>query len=437
MLAGDHGIRRLPYNLRVTGFYILLILVLSILAFTKSRIWTLCGFYCVYGILKVIALGDVIKWRDLALFQGLYLVLLASMITRWCQDESFRSQIRRWPKTYLAAVSVMIASALYSIYGNIFTAGDVNGIAPKLTIAALFLLAAAQLQRAQDLKIFLTATVFVSLALSVWVIWSAATLNFEAMRGGIEVNQNFVSVFVLAGAIPLVYMLFNSRGWILLGTLGILLIVALGSFILASRGILAAFMMALIFMAPALLRGKSKKAVLALAFALVAVFAVAIMLPGGASILGRFQEGDLGTFNGRTLVWNRAIDYFGDGSIGRQLFGYGLSSSQVILPSHMTDDLWNFHNQYLSWLVEEGFGGLILFCVFLFSVGRSVLKSRNRLGSVMLGWLVFLIVSGLSATIADLHAFWILLGVISGACSLDTARLQTQRKVLTVPCPAA
>lgn len=420
----------------MTAIYILAILGLCCFAPTRHRIWVLCGFYIVYGVLKVIALGEIIQWRDLALFQGLYLILLASMIMRWWQDDMFLAQIRRWPKSYFAAIGIMFISALYSISGHLFIAGDVNGLAPKLTITALFLLAASQLQRAQDFKIFMAATVFVSLALSLWVIVSAFTLDFEALRGGIDVNQNFVSIFVLAGAIPLVYLLFNTRGWVLLATLALLLVIALGSFILASRGMLGAFIVALIFMAPGLLRDKSKKAVFALALTLVAVFVVALMLPGGSSILGRFQEGDLGTLNGRTLVWNRAIDYFGDGSMMRQLFGYGLSSGQVILPSHLTDDLWNFHNQYLSWLVEEGFTGLIIFCAFLFSVGRLVLKSEHSLKPLMLGWLVFLMVAGLSSTIADLHACWILLGVIVGACTLERVSPQTSNSALTIPCPA-
>lgn len=382
------------------------------------------------------ALGEVVEWRDLALFQGLYLILLASLITRWRQDEMFPSQMSQWPKTYFVAIGMMFLSALYSISGHIFTSGDGNGLAPKLTIACLFILAAAQVQRAEDFKIFLVTTVFVSLALSAWVIWSAATLNFEGMRGGIDVNQNFVSVFVLAGAIPLVYFLFNSRGWVLLGTLAVLLIVALGSFILASRGMLAAFVMSLIFMLPGLLQRKSKKAVFALALTLTAIFTLALMLPGGSSILDRFQEGDLGTFNGRTLVWNRAVDYFGDGSIVRQLFGYGLSSGQVILPSHLTDDLWNFHNQYLSWLVEEGFIGLIVFCAFLFGLGRMVLKSKHPLRPVMVGWLVFLMVSGLSSTIADIHAFWILLGAVAGACTLEKVHQKSSNAAVRAQCPA-
>ena len=297
----------------MTGIYLLAILALCFLATTKHRIWVLCGFYCVYGILKVVALGDIVEWRDLALFQGLYLVLLASMITRWFQDETFRLQIRLWPKSYFAAIAIMFASALYSISGQIFTASEGNGVASKLTIACLFILAASQVQRDEDFKIFLIATVLVSVVLSIWVVLTAAMLNFEALRGGIDVNQNFVSVFVLAGAIPLVYLLFNSRGWKLIGTLALLLIIALGSFILASRGILAAFVVALIFMLPGLLRRKSKRTVIALALTLAGLFAVALMLPGGSSILGRFQEGDLGHLQranagvepGHQLSWRR------------------------------------------------------------------------------------------------------------------------------------
>jgi O-antigen ligase len=381
-------------------------------------------------------LGEVIQWRELALFQGLYVVLLISIIIRWYQDARFPSQMSQWPKAYVASLGIMCLSAFYSISGHIFTAGDGNGLAPKLTITALFVLAGAQVQRPNDFKIFAGATVVVSLALSIWVIWSAATLDFEGMRGGIDVNQNFVSVFVLAGAIPLVHLIFNSRGWIRLGILALLLFVALGSFILASRGMLGAFIGALIFTVPGFLKKKSKRTVFALSLAVLAVFALAIMLPGGSSILARFQEGDLGTLNGRTLVWNRAIDYFGDGSITRQLFGYGLSSGQVILPSHLTDDLWNFHNQYLSWLVEEGFIGLTVFCAFLFSIARSVLKSEHPLKPIMVGWLVFLAVAGMSATIADIHAFWILLGAIVGACSLSEAKQEKSEPIFATPYPA-
>ena len=77
---------------------------------------------------------------------------------------------------------MMFLSACYSISGHFFTAGDANALAPKLTITALFVLAAAQVQRPNDFKIFAATTVVVSLALSLWVISSAATLNFEAMR---------------------------------------------------------------------------------------------------------------------------------------------------------------------------------------------------------------------------------------------------------------
>src|SRR6185312_10208916 len=163
-------------------FYISAILALCILALTRRRIWVLCGFYCAYGIPKVIAVGDVDQWRDLVLFQVLYLVLLASIVARWIQDEKFLPQMRRWPTSYFAAMGIMVISALYSIFGHIFTPGNVDALVPKLTIACLFFLAASQVQRTQDLKVFLKATIFVSLALSIWVIWSAATINFEALR---------------------------------------------------------------------------------------------------------------------------------------------------------------------------------------------------------------------------------------------------------------
>jgi O-antigen ligase len=395
----------------VSALYILAFIVLSALAFTKRRVWVLCGFYCVYGVLKLLALGDVLEWRDLVLFQGLYLVLFVSAVMRWFTDKEFPRQMARLPKAYFIAIAIMAASALYSISGHIFTSGDAYGIAPRLAIALLFLLSAAQMQRSEDLKIFAGATVFVSLVLSTWVIWSAFTLDFKGMRGGIDVNQNFVSVFVLAGAVPLLYALFSFAGWKRVGISALLLFVILGAFILASRGMIAAFAVAVLIMLPGLLKGKSKKAVFALGLSLVFICGLALALPGGSSIIGRFDEGDLETLNGRTQVWHRAIDYFGDGSIGRQVIGYGLSSGQVILPSHLTDDLWNFHNQYLAWLVEQGFIGLIAFGAFLFGVFRVIQKSKTTMKPMLLGWLALLMVGCLTGTLADIHPFWVILGV--------------------------
>jgi O-antigen ligase len=396
-----------------SALYILAFIVLSALAFTKRRVWVLCGFYLVYGVLKLFALGDVLAWRDLVLFQGLYVVLLVSAVMRWFTDKEFSRQMASLPKAYFVAIAIMAASALYSISGHVFMPGDVYGIAPRLAIALLFLLSAAQMQRPEDLKIFAGTTMFVSLILSLWVIWSAFTLDFEGMRGGIDVNQNFVSVFVLAGAVPLVYCLFRLSGWKRSGTFLLLLLVILGAFILASRGMIAAFIVAALVMLPGLLKGKSKKAVFALALSLVFICGLALALPGGSSIIGRFDEGDLGTLNGRTQVWHRAIDYFGDGSIGRQMIGYGLSSGQVILPSHLTNDLWNFHNQYLAWLVEQGFIGLIAFGAFLFGVFRVIQKSKPTTKPMLFGWLALLMVGCLTGTLADIHPFWIILGVSS------------------------
>ena len=69
-------------------------------------------------------------------------------------------------------------------------------------------------------------------------------LDFSAFRGGIEVNQNFVSLFILAGAIPLVHAQFRVSGYAKrLAVFLLLVFVMFGAFLLASRGALIAFLL--------------------------------------------------------------------------------------------------------------------------------------------------------------------------------------------------
>jgi O-antigen ligase len=403
----------------ISAIYLLVILGLAPLALTKRRIFVLCGFYCIYGFLKVLGQGEVVDWSTLAVFRALYLILPISMVARFIQDRDFMFRVRRWPLVpYFLLLAMLLAASLHSPSIRPFGPDNSADLWSHLVICSLFWLAASQVQQEDDLKIFAGATVLVSLALSTWVIWNTARLNFEAYRGGIDVNQNYVSEFVLAGALPLIYFLFTgNRRFLKFACLPILLYILLGGSILASRGLLVAFGVGTIFMGARLIRSLRPRTMLALGAALVLVFSVAMFLPGSESLLGRFQEGDLGTLNDRTFIWSHSLRYFGDSGLIRMIFGQGLSSGVFVI-SPVLPEYENYHNEYLMWLLDLGVVGLIAFLAFLYSVARRALSCSHPHKDLMMGWLAFLFVTGLSSTISDLHLFWILLGVIVAASSL-------------------
>ncbi len=417
----------------ISAVYLLVILVLACLALTKRRVFVICGFYSIYGFVKVVGLGSVMDWAQLAVFRALYLVLLVSVGVRFLQDGAYLVQLRRWPLVSYAILLVLfLASALYSPSSEPFSQQPWN-LWGLIAIISLFLLAASHVQEENDLQIFALTTVGVSLALSVWVILSAAQLNFEALRGGIDVNQNYVSVFVLAGIIPLIHTLFVAkRGFLKLLGLPVLLVVMLASLILASRGTIAAALAGVVMMAAYLARGRGFRALLTLAAILVLIGAIAMILPGGDSLSARFQEENVGTLNDRTLIWSNAMRYFADSGIVRMIFGQGLSSGtfviRPVLPLYE-----NYHSEYLTWLMNQGVLGLAAFLAFFYSVIRRVLTCNHPLKNVMLGWLVFLGVAGLSSTVADLHLFWILAGSITGASSLAKESKNSIQSGLGVP----
>jgi len=417
----------------MSAVYLLVILALAGLSLSRRRVFIICGFYGIYGFVKVLGLGNVMDWAQLAVFRALYLILLVSVGVRFLRDRAYLVQMRRWPLVSYAILLVLfLASALDSKSTEPFSDQSWN-LWGLITIISLFLLAASQVQEENDLQIFALTTVSVSLALSVWVILTAAQLNFEALRGGIDVNQNYVSVFVLAGIIPLIHFLFTAkRGFLKFLSLPALLVVMLASLILASRGMIAAALAGVVLMAARLAGSRSFRGLLALAPILVLIGAVAVFLPGGDSLSARFQEENVGTLNDRTLIWSHAIRYFADSGIARMIFGQGLSSGtfviRPVLPLYE-----NYHNEYLTWLMNQGVLGLAAFLAFLYSIARRVLTCSHPLKNVMLGWLTFLAVAGLSSTVADLHLFWILLGVVTGASSLAEGTRSSIQAGLVIP----
>jgi len=415
--------------------YFLAISAVALLSFTRHRIFVVCGFYCFYALLSVLDPGNVPRVGPMTVFRALYLVAFVSCIARLVQDRTFVSQMRRWSApSYFSLLFLILASALYSQTSGTFASASGSTVWDALALVSLFWMCAAQVQREVDLKIVAGTTVVVSLVLSVWVIWNAAQLDFTGFRGGIEVNQNYVSLFTLVGAISLCNIILTGKRFLvrLLFLLPLLCIVS-ASVILASLGMLAAFAVGLIWMAATALRGRSRRTLVGVAAALVLVFGIAMLLPGSGSLLARFREGDLGTLDQRTVVWSQSIKYFNASNLARMTFGQGLSSATFVLEPFVTSDLLNYHNQYLEYLMEQGVVGLTVFLMFLYAMIRRVTRSHHPRKHLMLGWMGILMVAGLSSTVADSQEFWILVGVMAGVCSLANVSTESAPLALAPP----
>jgi len=332
---------------------------------------------------------------------------------------------------------MMVVSSFYSPSNTVLSFDDPAGLCARVVIISLLWIAASHIQEERDLLIFATTTVIVSLVLSGWVIWTAWESDFTADRGGILVNENYVAIFILTGAIPLIDSIYvqKNRG-VRVFCSALLLCVVLASLILASRGTLLAFAVAAILMAVRLRGELGHRRMLTVGAGVALVLAAAAFLPGGGNFLSRLDSVDIGTLNERTSIWSHSLDYFMHTDLTKMVFGQGLSSSASII-SPMLPDVANYHNVYLQWLMEQGTLGLMVLMVFLYAVVRLVLHSNHPLKNMMIGWLSLFLVAGLGNTVSDDHVFWILFGVTIGASisanEWKNAPQQTVRGFLRTP----
>lgn len=417
-------------------FFAVAVVGLAVSSVTRHRILIICGFYSFYALLTVMDEGNVPHLGPITIYRGLYLVLLISLITRFVQDRNFLVQMRRLPLLPYASLLVFIlASSLYAHSRDVFLFDSPGGVWPRITVLGLFLISAAHVQEEVDLKLIAGTSSAVSFAVAIWVIWHAAQLSFEAYRGGIEVNQNYVSIFLFLGALPLVsYICIGKNRLLKSFCLPLLLFETFAALILASRGGFTAFAVAVVWMAVSSLRRHGFWRSWGLGLALVLGVGIALLLPGSGNFVQRFSEGDLTTMNERTLIWSRSWSYFTDSSVGRMIFGQGLSSAPVVIGPVLPADLVNYHNEYLRWLMDIGIVGLAAMLIFLYDVTRRVLQSNHSLRHLMVGWLVFLLLAGLTGTVSDLHVFWILLGAMVAPSSL-ASHARESRKLATVNSP--
>jgi O-antigen ligase len=414
----------------IAVLFILVTLSMLFLSSTRRRIIVLCAFYFSFGLLTVINDDSVFLLGGLKLYRIAYPFLFLSVLVRILREPEFFAFVRRWPiLPYLGLVFITLISSLHSLYIDVFSFNDPASLFGVLIVMSLYWISASQIQGPDDPLIFGGTAAALSLAISVWVIWTASRADFSAFRGGTNVNENYESLYVLAGVFPIIGLLFHvkSKVWRLFLILA-LLPIALGASILASRGMILAGLVGILAMSAGYAKKLKLSRVILLSAILVGVFAAATILPGGGNIVDVFQAPEVATLDDRTFIWGASMQRFMNAGILEILFGNGLSASLNLVP-----DYGNYHNVFLQWLMEQGVVGLTLFLVFLSRTWGLVSRSDSSSRETMVGWFVFLLGAGLSSTISNEHCFWIIVGILAGAGAISKPAEEYARKKVDVP----
>lgn len=260
-----------------------------------------------------------------------------------------------------------------------------------------------------------TAAAGTGLVLSGWVIGNAAAGGFD-YRGDIDADPNLTAFIVGLGIVTVLARLaFGTDGRPLART-GLLLLLGVmvyASLLLASRGMFIALGLAtLVVLARVTVQAPRRLLWLAL---IVPLAAAAMLLPGGASLVERFEGESVETGGSRTPIWEMTLEAFTTGSPLAVMLGRGFKSSETVVQQRY-GYLTSVHNAYLQVLYEFGIVGLSLFLALHARLVRIAWRLGNAYGGMALGMVAMLLGANLSADAPDGFMYWTALGFVAAAC---------------------
>jgi O-antigen ligase len=318
--------------------------------------------------------------------------------------------------------------------------------------------------------VLLTATIY-----SLWTLWFALETRF-AYRAGVPINPNFIATLVAPGLVVGLALLIVDGGWRRWLWLGPLVMLhAYACLLLGSRGVLVGLVAAVAVIAIRMRPVWASSRRLIAAAAVVVLVAQFPVVPdtlymsaragwhrattageanpaaerkpevgrygypvgsGGfpprgwsgapppprlesqSTALARFGEAEMGSFNLRGALWARAWRYVTSG-VRPFVVGGGLGTSRQV--AHDANPVfWNMHNVVVQVMVDFGLIGLVLFGLMHWSIVRRVAMHRTWSGHAMVAGIAFFLVTGLTATVIDLHLYWVFLGIAAAAPPAST-----------------
>ena len=179
----------------------------------------------------------------------------------------------------------------------------------------------------------------------------------------------------LSVVIPLtIYRGLTLHGWRQAGVWLLLLLFLITTLLTFSRGAFISIPLSILVLILFLPSRKSKFTLLA-SMGGLAIGTLIITWVVGIPILGRFLNQDVGTLNGRTLLWQSLFDYFDP----KQLLGNGLDAANELLAKLPVADIATApSNLFLGTLYDHGIIGLGLLLAMLTAVFISIVKGISR-----------------------------------------------------------
>ncbi|MBF9053358.1 hypothetical protein LSUCC1028_03810 [Rhodobacterales bacterium LSUCC1028] len=298
-----------------------------------------------------------------------------------------------WPMWGLAAV--LWVSPLISAYGDTIT---LLNSAPRWTLLALFVIAAARLNYTKAQLSIIWAAIMLGGAIAVtesfWV-WHLNGKPYPEFRSVGHVNHS--SMYTLIPLAAGLGALYARERW--LQILGLIAIVSSLAFLPPSRSLVGGVAItALLISALCIVavRQWSFRGLILSTLAGLAVVAAVLMTPLAedfrAELVGRVTGDDL--FSGRDKILNSALAVWDQHPlIGTGWFSFGTATSEAVVRAALEAEgveydpnvYWHFphgHNLWTTMLIERGLLGVALVTILLFLYFRTFLPialSREQL----------------------------------------------------------
>lgn len=239
--------------------------------------------------------------------------------------------------------------------------------------------------------IFRYSFIFATLALSILILMNKEMLfismNYHGDMQRVKINHlNYSSMTMAIGTIfsVLCFLRKDEKLFFKVASIVTFSVSIIAMSFLGSRGAVLDIIVALIFVVLVHDIKKKYKVLIILAFILGTVY---LYQKGYLDILIYRMENDAtGDGSGRGEIWDRKLSAFFSGDILNQIIGYGFDGG------HYLGGEFRFcHNDFIAFLVEYGYVGLILFVSFLLYPIRVAFKNDRKYLSEVIILMMFLV----------------------------------------------
>lgn len=424
--------------------------------------WLPAVFWILYTLWNTVLPGPP-AFGGFTVLQGLYLLMLPAAV----------AAAVRWPRPHMSGQWAYVAFVAWMALGVLWydPASEVQ-VVKSLFVAGLAAIVAAQVLIGgwQAQVAFAAGVIATAVALSAWAVLNAFATGFS-YRSGLPINPNFVATMIGPGLLTSVALYLHGGATRQGPVLAIILTCFYASLLLGSRGVLIALLAGAAVLVARLRPSLRQTRPLLVGLVVVTVIAQLPVIPATmwrtgwraaswarasvarivettsstervtetvpppatessfdpaaaamSTAIARFFEKDTGSFNLRSALWIGALSYSTSTPM-RMLFGGGIGTSGAVAEA-ANPVFHNAHNAFLQVLVDFGLLGAGLLTWLFWSLTRKLASGTKALSMAWLAVLVFWLVTGLTATVMDLHVFWVTLGVAAASTASTADRLR-------------